>query len=116
MEPREKLARRGAFREIIVRADFEPGNLVRFIAARGEHEHGHIARAADFSQHLEAIEAGQHHIENDGVPRLRERRIHARRAGVRGGDGVAEGREVIADERAERAVVVDDEDARTGRG
>ena len=90
--------------------------MIRLIAARGQHDDRHIARAADALQHLEAVEARQHDIEDDSVPRLGHRHFHARRAGVRDRNCVAERREVVSDQDAECAVVVNDEDARSGGG
>lgn len=118
-EAGEELAGGKGFREVVVGADFEADDAVGFVAARGEHEDGHVAGAAYPAKHFKAIEAGKHDIEDDGLPRSAGGGGEGGTGGtvVFGGDVEAEGREVIADKAAEFAVVVDHEEAdAAGRG
>ena len=78
------------FGQIIVRADLEPHDAVGLLAARSQHEHGDIAGLADLLEDLEAIHAGEHQVEDHGLPRLARGALDALRAGVNGGDIVAE--------------------------
>src|SRR5207249_2338622 len=95
-------------------------NAVGFVAAGREHEDGDVGLAANFLQHLKTVHARQHQIENDRLPFLLERSIATFRAGVGGADFVAHRFEIIPDEPAELAVIVDYQDtnfagARDGR-
>ena len=84
---------------------------VGLLAARGEHEHGHVALLADAPQDLEAVQpAGQHHVQDHRVkPLAAQRAFDPARAVVLDQRFVAEGREIIADQLAEFTVVVDHE-------
>src|SRR5690606_7303834 len=87
---------------------------VGLVAAGREHEHRHLAGGADFLQHLEAIHARQHHVENDGMPLLIRRNgaLGSLSAVVYGGDIEAERLEVGADEAAQLPVVINHQEAR----
>lgn len=107
----EQFARRKCFGQIIVRADFEADDAVRLLAAAGEHEDRRVRGAAEFFEDLEAIHAREHDIEDDGVGSFAEGEFEAVGAGVGQGNVVAHRHEIFADEAAELAVVIDDEDA-----
>jgi hypothetical protein len=50
-----------------VGADREPHEQVGLVVAGGEHEDRHRPLGLDAPAHLEAVEAGQHHVEHDRV-------------------------------------------------
>jgi len=70
----DKLAGREGLREVIVGTELEPNYLVELGIARREHQDGHIALLPDAAAHLEAVEIGQHDVEEHDVrPALMER-------------------------------------------
>ena len=50
---------------IIIRAQFQSQHLVEGFVARSEHDDGHLAGLADLLEHLQAVHAGQHHVQQD---------------------------------------------------
>lgn len=82
-DPRHELADAEGLAEVVVGADAEADLEVRLGVARGQHEHRHAAVALDPAADLEAVQAGEHEVEDDDV-RLesagRARRRPARRA------------------------------------
>ena len=110
-EASEEFASGEGFWEVVVGTDFEADDAVGFVAASGEHEDGDVGSGADAFEDFEAVATGQHEVENDGVPGGFDGTDSAFGSGVDHFDGVAHGFEVVADEGAEFAVIVDDEDA-----
>ena len=110
-QAREEFARGKRLGQIVVRAHFQAHDAVGFLAARREHEHRHIGNLADAAQHLEAVRARQHHVEDHRVEAFHRRVLRAGDAIVLGCGLVAQRREVVADQLAEFPVVVDDKHA-----
>ena len=59
------------FGQVIISSLVQAGNAIRFVAARGQHQNGHVGSVTNAAQHLEAIHAGQHDVEDDGVDFIR---------------------------------------------
>ena len=67
-QPRHELGERERLDEVVVGAAVEAGDAVLDRVARGEHEHGRPdAVVAQPAADLEAVDAGQHHVEHDRV-------------------------------------------------
>ena len=114
-ESGEEFAGGKRFREVIIRADFEAHDAVGFVAACREHEYGHGRFLADAFQDLEAVHAGEHHIENErvrGGGSGSGGAFDALGAGVHGGDVESEWLKVSGDETAKLFVVVNHQQAR----
>ena len=114
-ESGEEFAGGKRFREVIIRADFEAHDAVGFVAACREHEYGHGRFLADAFQDLEAVHAGEHHIENErvrGGGSGSGGALDALGAGVHGGDVESEWLKVSGDETAKLFVVVNHQQAR----
>ncbi len=58
--------------DIVVRPHAETQHLVDFLVLRGEEDHRHRRRLAEFEQHLHAVHARHLDVEHDEVRRLRE--------------------------------------------
>jgi hypothetical protein len=112
----EQFAGRGGFGEVIVSPDFEADDAIGFIAAGGEHEDGDVGVPADLLERFEAVEAGEHDIEDHGVPGFAGGGGDAGGAVMDGFHLVAHGAEVIGEQAAEFTVVIDQEDAGQGVG
>ncbi len=52
---------------MIVRADFQPDHPVDFRIARGQHEDGDVRFPPQNPADFEAVEAGQHDVEEDEI-------------------------------------------------
>ena len=72
---------------VILKAD----DAVRLIAARGQHQHRHIAAFADFLEHFKAVEFRQHDVENQRAEVLSDGAFNALGTGMREFHLVAEG-------------------------
>jgi len=68
---------------------------------------------AEFAQDIEAVDAGEHDVEDDGVEVAVERGGEALGAGMNDGDVIAKRFEVVAQEAGEFFVVVDQQEAGT---
>lgn len=115
-EAGEQFAGGGGFGEVIVGADFEADDTIGFIATGGEHEDGDVGMAADLLEGFEAVEAGEHDIEDHGVPGFAGGGGDAGGSVVDGFHLIAHGAEVIGEQSAEFAVVIDQKDAGQGGG
>src|SRR5436190_19280743 len=115
--PRHELAHTERLREVIVRAAFEAEDLVRLFGARGQDQNRHVAvraAAADGAADAEAVQPGNHHVEDDQVEplvlRARDRLPAVRKPFTR----VAFEAEMQTDQFADVRLVFDDEHARRG--
>jgi hypothetical protein len=66
-------------------------------------------------ERLKTVQARQHDVEDDRVPGLAQRAFDSVRATVRRADFVTHRLEIIPDQTAQLAVVIDDEYARFAR-
>ena len=108
---REELAGVERLGEIVVGAELQADDPIGVVAPRGQHEHRHVGGGPDAAAHLEAVQIGQHHVEDHGG------RLHPRQGGEPGRGVVRDidlhaGRrmEVLADHRSEARVVLDHQD------
>jgi hypothetical protein len=65
LHARQQLGEGEGLDQVVVRALLQALHAVLDLVARGEHQHGHVLRAAYGLQHGEAVDAGQHHVEQD---------------------------------------------------
>ena len=61
------------FRDVVDGAELEADDAVHVLASGSQHDDGHLAPAADPATHLEPVDAGEHHVEQDDVVRLGRR-------------------------------------------
>jgi len=110
----QQFARLERLGQVVVGADLQADDTVHHIAARGQHDDGRVAFAADRAAQFEAVHLGQPHIEDDGVEGLRpkHRQAGAGACGARGFDleTFEEGRQW----RGQPFVVVDQQNAAHG--
>ncbi len=71
---RHHFARAERFDDVIVRAEFQTQHAIHLIAARGQHNDRHRALRAQTFEHFQAIEFGQHQIEDNQIGRVRIKR------------------------------------------
>src|SRR6185436_1573770 len=111
-DAREQLAEVEGLGEVVVAAGLEALHAVVDAAARREEQHRRVAAGgAGAPADLDAVEAGQHHVEQHEVPALAG---HARQPeGAVAGDlgRVALGLQVLGDPEREVALVLDEQDA-----
>ena len=109
-DAREELAGVEGLGKVVVGAELQADDPIGVVAPRGEHEYRHPGARADPPAHLEAVQIGQHHVEDDGIGlRARERGEPGRRV-VRRLD-LHPGRvQVLADHRGEARIVLDHQD------
>ncbi len=67
VHPGDELARAERLGEVVVGADGQPDDEVGLGVAGGEHQHRHRAVALDLAAHLDAVEAGEHQVEDHEV-------------------------------------------------
>ena len=106
---RRQLPHREGLGHVVVGTDAEPDQHVGLVVARGEHHHRHGAGGLHAPADLQAVEAGQHDVEDQqvGLPRLGRvdrgrtvtRRLHEESLGPQAGrDGVHDRRVVLDDQ------------------
>ena len=104
----DELARVEGLRHVVVGADLQTDDPVDVVAARGEDDHGDVARLAELFADGEAVHLRHHHVEDDEV-RLEGLRLFERLlAVVRSLDPEALVVEVQPGELDDVLLVVDD--------
>ncbi len=110
--PRDQFFHREWLGEIVVGAHLQPGDLIRHVVARRQHEHRRGGGATQLAQDLQPIQLRQHPVEDDGV---RQRaRVDFQRAQPIGGLLCSESRrlQLAHDQRGEFSGVFHDQDGR----
>src|SRR3954453_2123644 len=106
-----ELAQRERLGDVVIGAELEPEDLVDLLGLRREHDDRHGAARPEAPADLEAVEPRHHHVEHDEVERrlaeARERLLPVRRLD----DLVAVLAQGVAEERLDRLLVVDEQDA-----
>src|SRR3954470_11242418 len=112
LHARDELPRVEGLRQIVVGTDLEADDLVDVLVARGQHQDRHVARLANALRHLDAVDVRKHEVEHDQSGHLLRDLVQRITAGRGRADGVPGVLEVQRDERGDRALVLDHEDAR----
>ena len=110
----EELARHEGLGEVVVGAHLEADDAVHILAARGEHQDRGVgvrpAARAQVAAQGESVLAGHHEVEHDQVDAVGlERGLHLAPVG---GGGAAQALllEVVGEQLADVAIVIDDQD------
>lgn len=106
----EQLARGEGLGDVVVGAGLEAEDAVGLLVAGGQHEHGQVGARAQLPAHREAVEVGEHEVEEDGVVGGSQRLLQAGEAVVFAVDGDAVAGEVLRGQLREAEVVLDEED------
>jgi len=69
-DPAAEFPDRERLGDVVVGADLEAQDLVALIVARREHDDRHLAAASQAAADLDAVDPGQHHVEDDEVEAL----------------------------------------------
>ncbi len=97
-------------RQIIVGAQFQPHDAVHVFAARGQHEHRHLALLAKPLENLETVNAGEHDIEHHQVDSGLQGFLQPAIAFVRRLHREALAAQEFAEQGSEFGVVIDQQD------
>ena len=97
---------------VVVGAGLQPDHDVDVVAARGQQDDRQLVGAPDAAAHLEAVDAGQHHVQHDQVRPLLAQQFQAVLARRRGGHAVALARQDEFEGRADGVVVLDQQQER----
>ena len=96
--------------QIIVRAEIEAFDHVLIRVARGQHQDRRLVLAqAQTPRHFEAVDAGQHQVEQDYVERSGDGEIESIASIVRDGDGVGLLAERLAQQLGHAALIFYDQ-------
>ena len=110
-QPRDELLDAERLGDVVVAARGQAGDAVLDGVLGGEEQHRHLgALAAHPAQHLEAVEVGQHDVEDHGVRPELARRAHGGRAVGRGPHLPALVPQRHREQLREGGLVVDDQD------
>ena len=107
----EKLAWIERLGQIVVGADLKADDPIRFLAARGQHQDWRLRARPDIAADFEAIEIGQHHVENDGVERRAVERGQTFAAGETELDSKTGRAQIVGHHGGQPRIVVNDEKA-----
>jgi hypothetical protein len=111
-DARQQLARLEGLRQVVVGAHLEAEDAVERLVAGGEHDDRQGRRRAQLAAQGQAVVAGQVQVEHDQVGARFVERLPHRRAVGGGQRAVAVRFQVIGQQRADIAVVVDDQNGR----
>ena len=109
---REQLSRLERLGEIVVRPHFQADDTIDRLTARGQHDHRQVGFCAQVSTQLQAVFAGHHQVENNQIDARRVERFPHRRAVGRLRRAEAVRGEIFRQQRANFAIVIDDQDQR----
>jgi hypothetical protein len=107
--PGDEFARAERLREVVVGSDRETDDAVDLLAPGREHDDVRIRERADPATCLNAVDAGQHEVQDDDVRGEGLHRTDGRQAVECLVDREPFALEVVADEDPDRLLVVDDE-------
>jgi hypothetical protein len=116
VDPGQQFARIERLGKVVVRAHFQPENLIDVLAARGEHDDRHLRFRADLAAQAEAVFTRQHHVEDDEVDAMVGHRPDHFASVGRRRHVVGVGAQVFRNQRPRLAVVFDDKNVRRCRG
>jgi hypothetical protein len=106
-----ELAHREGLGDVVVGADLQPADLVGLASLRGQHDDRHLAAGAELAADFDAVQLGQHQVEDDQVEAPLLEAPQRLPAVQRRGDVVAVLPQRVAEQRLNRLLVVDEEDA-----
>src|SRR5262245_17063 len=99
--------------DVIVRADFQPDDLVNLLAARGQHNDGGVHPfAPQLAAHIQPAQAGQHDVEQNQIGPFLTGEARAFLAVPRDNYFAALYFEVVAQPQRQIRLVFNDEDSR----
>ena len=110
-ETGQQLAGVEGLRKVIVGADLQAHDPVRGVAARGEHQDGHVGFGPEAPAEVEAVPVREHDVEDHRVERLTPGGRESLGHRLPRGHHVARALQVLAEHVGEGAVVVVDQDA-----
>jgi hypothetical protein len=111
VHPGRQLPRGERLGHVVVRAHPQPDQHIGFGVARGQHQHRDRPVGLDPPAHLQAVEAGQHDVEDHQVGSVGPRGRDRRRAVVRDLDGEPLGPQPRGHRAGDRRLVVHHEHA-----
>ena len=114
-DPRQELLDAEGLGHVVVRPQVERGDLVAVAAAGRDHDHPDRRAFADLAAELEAVDLGEHEVEENDVRAFGLQQLQG--AHAVGGDDRLESAhgEVRAHEIDDVGIVLDEEDLRLGR-
>src|SRR3954447_26001758 len=111
LDAAHQLAQAERLRQVVIRAELEPDDLVDLVVTRGQNEDRHLrAGRTEAPQDLEAIHPGQPDVEDHEVGRLARRDLEPLLPGACDRDLVPLLLEGVLDATRDRVFVFDDED------
>ena len=116
LDPGQQFGKRERLREIVVAAGLEPADPIVDGALRAQEKDGRrLARGPEAFDQADAVELGQHHVDDGGVVvrRLDERQARLAVGGMI--DRIPRLLQAAGDERGNLGIIFDDEDAHEWR-
>ena len=108
----QQFARIERLGEVVIRAHFQPDDAIDVLAARSQHDDGHLRFGADLAAQAEAVFARQHHVENQKIDAMIGHRPDHFASVGRRRHVAGVGTQVFCDQRPRFAVVFNDKDVR----
>jgi hypothetical protein len=109
IDPGDHLARAEWLAHIVVGADLQAEQAVHLVGARGDHDHRHVAEAAQLAADLHAVAVRQHQVQQHQVRPQRAYRLHRAGAVVDPVVAVAGRLQVLAEHRGQARLVLHDQ-------
>src|SRR6185503_7201541 len=106
----DELARREGLGQVVVAAQLEADDAVDLLAAGREEEDRDPVVLPDPPADLEAVDLGQHHVEDDEIDAALLHRLERGRAALHRGDGEALLLERVQEDLTDARLIIDDQD------
>src|SRR5450759_4709501 len=114
-DARDELGQLEWLADVVVGTGLQADHDVERVAARSQHDDGDRRVAPDLAGNLQAVEAGEHDVEQDKVGPLRPESRQPLEAVGRGGNGKSGPAQAQRSDLADRRVVLDQQDASVHR-
>jgi hypothetical protein len=114
LHARDELPWVEGLREVVVRTDLEPDDLVDVLVPSAQHEDGDVGALTDATTDVDPVEVGKHQVEDDQRRRIRTRPLERTASRPDHAHGEPRPLEVHGYERCNARLVLDDEDRVVG--
>src|SRR5437879_1319493 len=112
LDAAEQLARIERLGDVVVGAELESDNAVHILAARGEHDDGHLRAAAHVAAYRQAVLAREHEIEHQQIDARAPHHAPHFLAVCNRRRAQLVALQVLTEQQTDLAVIVDDQDVR----
>lgn len=108
-DARQQFPRGKRLGHIVVRADFQRDDAVGFLIVRREHDHGRGLHPPDAAQHVQPVDVGQEHVEQDQIEGAPVQNVEAGLPVMGAGEAYGVQFQIVVQKGTKFRIVIDEE-------